>query len=118
MREAAPEPREEDRIVQPSSSVIAIQQKVAGVLPIPIDVPRAGVTLRFARPLVLDDETRIDFHYKRRYDAADELTMYKSRRVRYPLRRLAAWAPRGSALPAIPPSGVQSQEEPIWVCGA
>jgi len=38
----------------------------AGVLPIKVDVPRAGNSYRFVRPLVLDEETRVTFAYKTR----------------------------------------------------
>jgi hypothetical protein len=39
---------------------------VAGVLPVRIDVPRTGTSLRFVRPLVLDEETTVTFKYKTR----------------------------------------------------
>ena len=41
-----------------SANVINLQRRVAGVLPIAIDVPRAGTSFAFVRPLVLDEETR------------------------------------------------------------
>jgi hypothetical protein len=50
----------------PSQDVVSLQQRVAGVLPIPIEVPRAGVSQFFHRPLVIDEETRILFRYKRK----------------------------------------------------
>jgi hypothetical protein len=37
---------------------------VAGVLPIAIDVPHAGTSFQFVRPLVVDEETRLTFSYK------------------------------------------------------
>jgi hypothetical protein len=37
---------------------------VAGVLPVHIDVPHAGNSYRFIRPLVLDEETKVTFTYK------------------------------------------------------
>jgi hypothetical protein len=37
---------------------------VAGVLPVRVDVPRAGASYRFARALVLDEETKVTFSYK------------------------------------------------------
>lgn len=37
---------------------------VAGVLPVRVDVPRAGSSYRFARALVLDEETKLTFGYK------------------------------------------------------
>jgi hypothetical protein len=39
---------------------------VAGVLPVRIDVPRAGTAFRFVRPLVLDEATTVTFKYRRR----------------------------------------------------
>ena len=46
--------------------MINLQRRVAGVLPIRIDVPRAGTSYRFSRPLVVDDETRVAFRYRRK----------------------------------------------------
>lgn len=48
----------------PSQNVLSLQRRVAGILPIRVDVPRAGRSYRFARPLVLDEETNITFRYK------------------------------------------------------
>jgi hypothetical protein len=36
------------------------------VLPVAIDVPRAGTSFSFVRPLVLDEETKVTFSYKSR----------------------------------------------------
>jgi hypothetical protein len=47
-----------------SANVYDLQKRVAGVLPVRIDVPRAGNSYRFARALVLDEETRVTFSYK------------------------------------------------------
>jgi hypothetical protein len=47
-----------------SSNVFDLQKRVAGVLPVRVDVPRAGNSYRFARALVLDEETRVTFSYK------------------------------------------------------
>ena len=47
-----------------SQNVFNLQQRVAGVLPVRFDVPRAGRSYRFVRPLVLDEETRVTFTYK------------------------------------------------------
>jgi hypothetical protein len=47
-----------------SQNVFNLQQRVAGVLPVRFDVPRAGKSYRFVRPLVLDEETRVTFTYK------------------------------------------------------
>jgi hypothetical protein len=51
---------------QASANVFNLQKKVAGVLPVRIDVPRAGASYRFARALVLDEETKLSFNYKTR----------------------------------------------------
>jgi hypothetical protein len=50
----------------PSANVLNLQKRVAGVLPVRLDVPRAGTSHRFVRPLVLDEETTVRFAYKRR----------------------------------------------------
>jgi hypothetical protein len=47
-----------------SANVFNLQKKVAGVLPVRVDVPRAGASYRFARALVLDEETKVTFSYK------------------------------------------------------
>jgi|KBSSwiStaDraftv2_1062776.scaffolds.fasta_scaffold12479_2 hypothetical protein len=49
-----------------SSNVVNLQRRVAGVLPVAIDVPRAGTSFQFVRPLVLGEETRVAFNYKTR----------------------------------------------------
>jgi hypothetical protein len=47
-----------------SSNVMDLQKRVAGVLPIAVDVPRAGKSFRFVRPLVIDAETKLTFSYR------------------------------------------------------
>jgi len=47
-----------------SQNVFDLQKRVAGVLPVRVDVPRAGNSYRFARALVLDEETKVTFSYK------------------------------------------------------
>jgi hypothetical protein len=47
-----------------SINVLNLQRRVAGVLPVQVDVPRAGSSYSFIRPLVLDEETKITFTYK------------------------------------------------------
>ena len=49
-----------------SANVMNLQKRVAGVLPVPIDVPKAGTSFSFVRPLVLDEETKVTFSYKSR----------------------------------------------------
>ncbi|MCA1578634.1 MAG: hypothetical protein LC794_14860 [Acidobacteria bacterium] len=48
----------------PSQNVFNLQRRVAGILPVRIEVPRSGLSYRFVRPLVLEEETRITFQYK------------------------------------------------------
>ena len=50
----------------PSQNVLNLQRRVAGVLPVRVDVPRSGTAYRFVRPLVLSEETSVTFRYKRR----------------------------------------------------
>ena len=49
---------------QASANVYNLQKRVAGVLPVRVDVPRAGASYKFARALVLDEETKVTFAYK------------------------------------------------------
>jgi len=48
----------------PSANVFNLQRRVAGILPVHVDVPRSGKSYRFVRPLVMDEETKISFQYK------------------------------------------------------
>jgi hypothetical protein len=52
--------------VPPSQNVIDLQRKAAGVLPVRVDVPRAGTSHQFVKPLVVDQETVVKLRYKRR----------------------------------------------------
>jgi hypothetical protein len=47
-----------------SANVFNLQQRVAGVLPVAVEVPRAGTSYRFIRPLVVNEETKLNFTYK------------------------------------------------------
>ena len=49
-----------------SANVLNLQKRVAGVLPVPVDVPRTGTSFAFVRPLVLDEDTKVTFSYKSR----------------------------------------------------
>ena len=49
-----------------SQNVVNLQRRVAGILPVAIEVPRSGKSYRFVRPLVLEEETRVTFTYKSR----------------------------------------------------
>jgi hypothetical protein len=56
-------------VAQPNSisaNLVNLQRRVAGVLPVAIEVPRSGTSFRFVRPLVLNEETRVTFNYKNR----------------------------------------------------
>jgi hypothetical protein len=50
--------------VRISANIVNFQQRVAGILPIRVDVPRAGNSYKFVRPLVLDEETKVTIRYK------------------------------------------------------
>ena len=47
-----------------SVNVQNLQKRAAGVLPVRLDVPRAGRAHTFVRPLVMDEETRVGFRYR------------------------------------------------------
>jgi hypothetical protein len=50
----------------PSLNVQSLQRRAAGVLPVRMEVPRAGTSHRFVKPLVIDEEPGVTFRYKRR----------------------------------------------------
>lgn len=52
------------QLLTPSQNVVNLQRRVAGILPVRVDIPRAGRAYRFVRPLVLEEETTITFQYK------------------------------------------------------
>src|SRR5262249_26341528 len=54
------------QLTAPSANVFNLQRRVAGILPVRVDVPRSGKSYRFVRPLVMDEETKISFQYKAR----------------------------------------------------
>jgi len=47
-----------------SANVTDLQRRVAGVLPIAVNVRRTGSSYRFARPLVVDEGTTLTFSYR------------------------------------------------------
>ena len=49
---------------QASTNVTDLQRRVAGVLPIAVNVPRTGSSYHFVRPLVIDEETKLTFKYR------------------------------------------------------
>jgi hypothetical protein len=55
--------RQELVLNTPSQNVMNLQRRVAGILPVRVDVPKSGKSYRFVRPLVMDEETRISFQY-------------------------------------------------------
>ncbi len=63
-REKKKKQAEQQQANGPSSNVMNLQRRVAGVLPVRVDVPRAGTSYSFVRPLVLDEETKVTFNYK------------------------------------------------------
>jgi hypothetical protein len=69
---SVPSPREvqaqQDRAkdTEQSANVGELQRKVVGVLPIAINIPRTGNSYRFVRPLVVDEETKLTFRYRRK----------------------------------------------------
>ena len=50
----------------PSENVLQLQKRVAGVLPIAVDVLHAGTAFHFVRALVMNEETKVTFAYKSR----------------------------------------------------
>lgn len=51
---------------EPSVNVQNLQRRASGVLPVRIDVPRAGSSYRFVKPLVIDQEASVSFRYRRK----------------------------------------------------
>ncbi len=62
----APTERPKTETDAPSVNVQNLQRRASGVLPVRMEVPRAGTSHRFVKPLVIDEETRVTFRYKRR----------------------------------------------------
>ena len=58
--------RDAQKPAEPSQNVINLQRRTAGVLPVRVDVPRAGTSHQFVKPLVVDQEAVVNFRYKRR----------------------------------------------------
>jgi Carboxypeptidase regulatory-like domain len=51
---------------EPSANVQSLQRRAAGVLPVKMEVPRAGTSHRFVKPLVIDEQVAVRFRYRRR----------------------------------------------------
>ena len=49
----------------PSLNVQNLQRPAAGVLPVRVEIPRAGMSHRFVKPLVIDEETVVSLPYRR-----------------------------------------------------
>lgn len=63
---AAPRVENSSAQIQAPLNVVELQRRTAGVLPVRIDVPRAGTSIRFVKPLVVNQETTVTLRYKRR----------------------------------------------------
>ena len=50
----------------PSVNVQNLQRRASGVLPVRMEVPRAGTSHRFLKPLVIDEASVVSFRYKNR----------------------------------------------------
>jgi hypothetical protein len=50
---------------EPSLNVQSLQRRASGVLPVRMEVPRAGTSHRFVKPLVVDEPATVSFRYKR-----------------------------------------------------
>jgi len=61
-----PRAADAQRPAAPSQNVINLQRRTAGVLPVRVDVPRAGTSHEFVKPLVVDQEAAVTFRYSRR----------------------------------------------------
>jgi hypothetical protein len=62
----AVEKDKERAIVRPSQNVVNLQRRAAGVLPVRVDVPRAGRSHRSVKPLMVDQEAFVTLRYSRR----------------------------------------------------
>ena len=58
--------KETAQITAPSQNVVELQRRASGVLPVRVDIPRAGTSHQFIKPLVVDQETTVKLRYKRR----------------------------------------------------
>ena len=56
----------EPQTMPPSQNVLNLQRRTSGVLPIRVDVPRAGTSHQYVKPLVVGQETTVTLRYKRR----------------------------------------------------
>jgi hypothetical protein len=63
---AAPEDEDPDRPQPAPAHVVELQQRVAGLLPLPVEVPRSGRAYAFLMPLVVDEAPTLTLRYRRR----------------------------------------------------
>jgi hypothetical protein len=63
---ARPKQQSQEAANQPSANVQSLQRRAAGVLPVKMEVPRAGTSHRFVKPLVIDEEVAVSFRYRQR----------------------------------------------------
>jgi hypothetical protein len=66
IRELPVESRALSNLYSVSANVTNLQRRVAGILPVAIEVPKSGKAYRFVRPLVMEEETLVTFQYKSR----------------------------------------------------
>jgi hypothetical protein len=59
-------PSQDAAVQAPSANVQNLQRRAAGVLPVRIEVPRAGTSHRFVKPLVIDEDVSVKFRYRQR----------------------------------------------------
>jgi hypothetical protein len=62
----APAPAQQAQSSAGSVNVQNLQRKISGVLPVRIDVPRAGQSYMFVRPVVINEDTMVRFTYRAR----------------------------------------------------
>jgi hypothetical protein len=51
---------------EPSANVQSLQRRASGVLPVRMEVPRAGTSHRFVKPLVIDEPALVSFRFRKR----------------------------------------------------
>jgi hypothetical protein len=61
----APQAAKARQETEPSVNVQSLQRRASGVLPVRMEVPRAGTSHRFVKPLVIDEATLVTFRYRR-----------------------------------------------------
>jgi hypothetical protein len=61
-----PKQQSQEAANAPSANVQSLQRRAAGVLPVKMEVPRAGTSHRFVKPLVIDEEVAVSFRYRQR----------------------------------------------------